>query len=64
MDTTNHLAPRKTSADASSNEPARPPGTAKAESTFDRAKPIALALILTLAAVMGVRLLVEIRTVL
>jgi predicted PurR-regulated permease PerM len=64
VDTTNHLAPRQTSADASSNEATRPPRTAEAESTFDRAKPIALALILTLAAVMGVRLLVELRTVL
>jgi predicted PurR-regulated permease PerM len=34
------------------------------ESTFDRAKPLALALILTLGAVMGVRLLVELKTVL
>jgi predicted PurR-regulated permease PerM len=64
VDTTNHLAPQATSPDASSNEPARPPRTAEAESTFDRAKPLALALILTLAAVMGVRLLVELRTVL
>src|SRR6185369_5178676 len=36
----------------------------RAESTFERAKPLALALILTLGAVMGVRLLVELKTVL
>jgi predicted PurR-regulated permease PerM len=64
MDTTNHLAAQPTSAEASSNEPAHPPRAVEAESTFDRAKPIALALVLTLAAVMGVRLLVELRTVL
>jgi predicted PurR-regulated permease PerM len=64
LDTTDQLAARPSSADASSNDPARPPRSGAAESTFDRAKPIALALILTLAAVMGVRLLVELRTVL
>src|SRR6185503_11162978 len=36
----------------------------RAESTFERAKPLALALILTLGAVLGVRLLVELKTVL
>jgi predicted PurR-regulated permease PerM len=46
---------------ADSTQPAAPQVP---ESTFDRAKPLALALILTLGAVMGVRLLVELKTVL
>ena len=63
MDSTQPAAPQ-----ALSPLEARPTGLLargdRPESTFDRAKPLALALILTLGAVMGVRLLVELKTVL
>jgi predicted PurR-regulated permease PerM len=66
MDSTQHVAaPARSPVEARPAEPPVPTGRGEpAESTFDRAKPLALALILTLGAVTGVRLLVELKTVL